>query len=50
MEVDQPVDEEDEFMNVAETTGRKRDTPEGERKSSKIKRAALGSEVVTLWK
>ena len=34
-------------MNVAETTGRKRDVPGGVSKSSWIKRATLGSEVVS---
>ncbi len=37
-------------MNVAETTGRKHDAPEGVSKASRIKRATSGSEVVTLWK
>ena len=50
MEVDKPVDEEDEFMNVAETTGLEREKPASVSKSRRIKRATSSSEVVTLWK
>ena len=37
MKVDKPIDETYTFMHVAETAGRKRDTPEGVSKSSIIK-------------